>query len=127
MVDSIRLQEAIKQNKLDEEYIKRRLFHLELKSKLNDRKLKKVASNSEQTSIETEFRREVELNEFLRAQIDYYRRKLETTRLKSDSIENEHKQMSADYEILSSSVCEANFVEIYKQVDNIGIILSIVS
>ena len=127
MVDSIRLQEAIKQNKLDEEYIKRRLFHLELKSKLNDRKLKKVASNSEQTSIETEFRREVELNEFLRAQIDYYRRKLETTRLKSDSIENEQKQMNADYEILSSSVCEANFVEIYKQVDNIGIILSIVS
>jgi hypothetical protein len=124
LVDSIRLQEAIKQNKLDEEYIKRRLFHLELKSKLNDRKLKKVASNSEQTSVETEFRREVELNEFLRAQIDYYRRKLETTRLKSDSIENEHKQMSADYEILSSSVYEANFVEIYKQVDNIGMILS---
>lgn len=127
MVDSIRLQEAIKQKKLDEEYIKRRLFHLELKSKLNDRKLKKVASSSEQTSVETEFRREVELNEFLRAQIDYYRRKLETTRLKSESIENEHKQMRADYEILSSSVCEANFVEIYKQVDNIGMILNIIS
>ena len=116
MVDSIRLQEALKQNKLDEEFIKRRLFHLELKSKLNERKLKKI---SDQTSSDIEFRREIELNEFLRAQIDYYRRKLETTRQKLEDIEQENKKLNTDYQDLSS-ICESSFFEIYKQVSVIN-------
>ena len=99
-MESIRLEEARMVNKLDDEYIKRRLFHLELKSKLNERKLKKLLSSDDYS--EAELRREAELNEFLRAQLDYYRRKLDTSRRKLTSLEHEHIQLASDYQMLAN-------------------------
>ena len=70
LLESIRAQEAANTNKLDEEYFKRKLFHLDLKSKLNERKLTKMNVDINETAL----RKEAELNEFLKAQIDYYQR-----------------------------------------------------
>lgn len=99
LIESIRLQEARAVDQLDEEYIKRCLFHLELKSKLNERKLKKLLHEAGGLD-EAELHREAELNEFLRAQIDFYRRKLDTSRRKLTSIEREHDQLVLDYQKL---------------------------
>lgn len=108
-------------DQLDEEYIKRRLFHLELKSKLNERKLVKMYASNEYSEIE--LTREAELNEFMRAQIDYYRRKLDTSRHKLTSLDHEHNQLTLDYKMLvasanstaSSSYIQAAFEEAQRQ------------
>lgn len=115
LVESIRFQESKNQNMLDEEYIKRKLFHLDLKSKLNERKIKKITNSKQYNDIE--LRREAELNEFLRAQIDYYKRKLETTKHKWESLQRENDKLKLDYESMSRNLlCESNTIESYNKV-----------
>lgn len=70
VLESIRMQEAKNGNRLDEDYMRRKLFHLDLKSKLNERKLKKMDAEISEVGL----KKETELNEFLKAQIDYYQR-----------------------------------------------------
>ena len=81
------------------ELIKRKMLILDLKNCMNKKKLHKLETSKEEVD-EAILNKEIELNLFLNAQHDYYKRKLELAKLNLDSLENDYDKLKTEYNFL---------------------------
>lgn len=91
------------------EIFKRKLLILDLKHKLNKKKLDKLENQEENSDLV--LNKEIELNQFLLAQQGYYRRKLNMSKYNLESIENEYEKLKSEYNSLIDCLPEQSEVE----------------
>lgn len=101
-LENTNLKSMSRLNLNETDFLKKKLFHLELKHKLNERKLAKLEKREEDGDVTLD--KEKELSEFLRAQLDYYRRKLKNSKLKIEFLERQYEQLKTEYEHLNDSI-----------------------
>lgn len=96
--------DLIRKNEIkSKELVKRKLLILDLQRCLNQKKISKLESNKEEFD-EASLNRELELNLFLNAQHDYYKRKLDITCKNLSSLETDYDRLKAEYNFLIESL-----------------------